>query len=356
MSLNIQIIRTRRPHWGKFSGINQFLKYIDHNKYHMNIYVASDNDDDFPIKNIIVQRWLRSIVQRNGMQYYKLSDLTAEIKIFRKCLWNKIDVIHFMDGEHSAQYLPWLCKLPRKVRPKIIATYHQPPELLDSLIMKDIILRLDCITLVSPEQVSYFKKFIAPEKIHLILHGIDTNFFKPGSISKEKDKFKCITVGHWLRDFKAIREVAEKLTSYKNIEFHVVTSNLTGPKVTGLEGSTNIVLYRNTIDDTRLLELYQQSDILFLPLLQSTANNALLEGIACGLPVISTYLPSVKAYLPGREAILIKDNEPEKLVEAILHLAHSPEDCKDLSFKARKRAEELDWRNITPQYEGVYSK
>jgi glycosyltransferase involved in cell wall biosynthesis len=290
------------------------------------------------------------------MQYYKLSDLAAEMRAFRKCWQDKIDIIHYMDGEHSAQYLPWLCKLPRKMRPRIVATYHQPPELLDSLTIRDVIRRLDCITVVSPEQVSYFQEFIAPDKIHLILHGINTQYFKPGSALKEKNTFKCITVGHWLRDFKTVREVAERLSGYKDIEFHVVTSKLTGPRVTGLEGLANITLYRDTVDDARLLELYQQSDILFLPLLQSTANNAILEGIACGLPVVSTYLPSVKAYLPDKEAVLIKDNDPKQFVDVILQLVHNPENRKEMAQEARKRAEELDWRRIVPQYEAVYSK
>jgi glycosyltransferase involved in cell wall biosynthesis len=121
-----------------------------------------------------------------------------------------------------------------------------------------------------------------------------------------------------------------------------------------VEGLPNVTLYRG-IDDDTLLKLYQQSDILFLPLVQSTANNALLEGIACGLPVVSTYLPSVKAYVPGREAILIKDNDPKQFVDAILHLAHNPSDRKIMGQEARKRAEELDWRTIAPQYEGIYS-
>jgi glycosyltransferase involved in cell wall biosynthesis len=143
---------------------------------------------------------------------------------------------------------------------------------------------------------------------------------------------------------------------YKNIEFHVVISKRTGPGLTGLEDLTNVTLYRDHLDDAEFLEQYQQSDILFLPLLQCTANNALLEGIACGLPVVSTCLPSMKAYLPGKEAILIKDNDPKQFVDAILHLVRNPTDRRNMARAARKRAEELNWRNIAPQYEAIYSK
>lgn len=350
MTLNIHLIRTRYPHWGKYSGINQFLKYIDRNVYNIEVHLVSDSDADFPIQNRIVRNWLRNLVQRQGMQWYKLSDLIAEIKAFRQYWCNKADVIHYLDGEHSAQFLPRFGKIPCKVRPKIVATYHQPPQMLDTLIIKDIISRFDCITVVSPEQVSYLSEFVTPDKIQLILHGIDIDHFMPANTPKEDGKFRCITVGHFLRDFNAVRKVAKRLSSYRNIEFHIVSSH-----ATELKDLQNVTIH-SAIDDDLLLKLYQQSDILFLPLLQSTANNALLEGIACGLPVVSTCLPSVKAYLTGKESLLIKDNDPEQLADAILRLVHNPEDRKNMSLEARKRAEELDWRNIAPQYEAVYSK
>jgi glycosyltransferase involved in cell wall biosynthesis len=283
------------------------------------------------------------------MQWYKLSDLVAEINAFHGCLRKKIDVVHYLDGEHSAQFLPWLSGLLRKWRPKIVATYHQPPEILESLIVKDVISTLDAITVVSPEQVTYFEKFVSPEKIHMIFHGIDTNFFKPGKFYGNKGNFRCITVGHYLRDYTVVRSVAHKLKDRSDIEFHVVSS-----RATGLEGLPNVIVHRN-IDDRRLLELYQQSDILFLPLLQSTANNALLEGIACGLPVVSTMLPSVKAYLPGIEAVLLENKYPETFTEAILHLMQSPSDRQRMAQEARRRADDLDWRNIAPQFEAIYS-
>lgn len=348
--MHINIIRTHYPHWGTYSGINQFLKYIDKSYYKVKERLVPDNHEDFPVRNKAIRNWVLDIVQKRGMPWYKLSDLTAEVKAFQQCCFRRVDIIHYLDGEHSVQYLPRLSKQLRRVRPKIIATYHQPPEMLDSLIIKEVIKMLDCITVVSPEQVSYFKEFLAPDKIHLILHGIDSNYFKPGNIPKENGKFRCITVGHYLRDFKAVRAVADRLKDHREIEFHVVSS-----QSMELEGLTNVTIYKG-IDDVKLRELYQQSNVLFLPLLQSTANNAILEGIACGLPVVSTNLPSVKAYLPGNEAILIDDNDTEQLADAILHLFHNPGDCINMGREARKRAEELDWRNVAVQYEVIYSR
>jgi glycosyltransferase involved in cell wall biosynthesis len=352
----INLIRTQRPHWGKYSGINQFVKYIDRSKYNINIQTASDSDDDFPIQQRAVRALLRHLVQKSGMQWYKLSDLLAEIKACRQCWKRKVDIIHYLDGEHSAQYLPKLFRWPRKVRPKMISMYHQPPHIVDSLISKNVICGLDRIIVLSPEQVSYFKEFVSPDRIRLILHGIDTEFFKPAKIAKKDRKFKCITVGHWLRDWNALRAIAEKLLKHKDIEFHIVTSKRTGPRQIGLEDLPNVSMYKDHVDDDDFLKLYQQSDLLLMPLVQSTANNALLEAIACGLPVVSTLLPSVKAYLPGREAILVKNNDPGQLAEAIVHLYQDSSARGTMTREALKRAKELDWRNIAPQYEAIYSE
>lgn len=348
--LYIHSIRTGYPHWGQYSGIHQFVKYLDLQVYSVNMWVASDSDDDFPIKNKAIRAWLRYEVQKRGMKWYKLSDLIAELEAFQRGRRQPLDIIHYLDGEHTVQFLPRLWKFSRSQRPKFIATYHQPPELLDSLLDKRVLQQLDVVTVVSPEQVSYFSQIVEPSRIRLILHGIDTDYFQPKLLPKNRARFRCITVGKYLRDFGALRKVAELLNSFNNIEFHVVSSS-----TEEVEDLPNVIVH-NGIDDAKLLQLYQESDVLFLPLTQSTANNALLEGIACGLPAISTLLPSVKAYLPGSEAILVEDNNPKQLADAVLDLAHNDQICTNMGKAARGRAEELDWRFIVSQYEKLYSK
>lgn len=50
------------------------------------------------------------------------------------------------------------------------------------------------------------------------------------------------------------------------------------------------------ISNEQLLYLYNNSRLLFLPLKDSTANNSLLEALACGVPVVATDLPGIKDY------------------------------------------------------------
>jgi glycosyltransferase involved in cell wall biosynthesis len=340
---------TGYPHWGSHSGFSQLAQYLDHTRFSVRLRAASDSDADLPIPHAGLRRWLRKRVQRRGMAWYKLSDLAAEMHGLPGCIFRTTDILHFLDGEHCPQYLPALLKRFRLSRTRTIATYHQPPELLDDLINRDIVSHIDQVTLVSPAQVPYFREFLSAERIEVVLHGIDTDFFKPPSDARRGNKFNCVTSGHWLRDWIAIRRVAEDLIVDKNIQFHIVTN-----RDTGLDHLDNVIIHRN-IDDRALRSMYQQSDVLFLPLTHATANNTLLEGIACGLPVVSSSLPSIHAYLPNGEGMLVKDNDKDLLVEAILRLRSDSHLRLSLGRRARIRAEELSWRRIVPQYETLYS-
>ena len=64
----------------------------------------------------------------------------------------------------------------------------------------------------------------------------------------------------------------------------------------------------------------------------------------------------MQAYLPGPEAILVKDNDPQDFLDAILYLVKNPAVRRAMAIEARRRAEELDWGNIAPQYEEIYSQ
>ena len=48
------------------------------------------------------------------------------------------------------------------------------------------------------------------------------------------------------------------------------------------------------LTDAELRDLYHSSDIAFIPLTNATANNAVLEAMASGIPLISTDLPAIR--------------------------------------------------------------
>ena len=139
-----------------------------------------------------------------------------------------------------------------------------------------------------------------------------------------------------------------------DVPLFISRRRLTGRK-TLLEEAPNIRLFR-IVEDDQLAELYRQADVLFLPLMESTANNALLEGLASGLPIVSSDLASVKAYVPDPAAILVARNSVAGFVAAVKDLQADPERRRRMGVAARARAMELAWPRLVGEYESLYEE
>jgi len=352
MGKNILIVRTHHSHWAKHSGYHQFIRYISHEEFVVKEKVVSMGDNLFPLANGHVRGGLKYVIKKSGANAYELNDLAAELSVIRRWWSTGFDLVHCLDGEHSILLLPILFRIARLFRsvPPVIATYHQPPEILRSLLTAQAVRLLDHVVVFTQEQKSYFEQFLPTQKISVILHGIDADYYKPAAKPKNSRKLRCISVGSWLRDYRSVIEVARILEIYVDIEFHIVSSDL------GKYDLPKNVYPHCRLDDVDLVRMYQESDVLFIPLRDATANNVILEGIACGLPVVVSDLPGVKAYVPGDEAILVKDNSCEKFASALLDLHQNRKKLAEMALCARQRALELSWEKIVPQLESLYSE
>ena len=318
----------------------------------MKVHVVPMGDNHFPFSNAYVRGCLKYMIKKAGASAYELNDLITELSVMRKWWSRGFDLVHCLDGEHSILLLPFLSRIASVFRsvPPVIATYHQPPEMLNALLIKQTVRLLDHVVVFSHEQKSYFEQFLPAHNVSVILHGVDADYYKPAARQKESGKLRCISVGSWLRDYRSVIEVARMLEACADIEFHIVS-----PDLAKYDLPKNVYPHCR-LDDEDLLRMYQESDVLFIPLLSAAANNVLLEGIACGLPVVSSDLPAVRAYVPGREAILVKDNDHELLASALLELCSDRDRLVEMGIHARQRSLELSWKKIVPQLELLYSE
>ncbi len=349
MPIRIRFLHTRYPHWCSRSGFTQIVRYLDGRRFRSVLDGASDSDDDLPVWLSPVRSRLRAMIRRGGMPWYKLSDLMAELRALPGSVGGRYHIVHFLDGEHSGQYLPRLLRRMRLSRPRTVASFHQPQHLQRTLINPDVACWFDHVTVLSPSQVPFFLEFLPPNRVHLLPHGIDIDFFHLPSVSRANGRrIRCITVGHWLRDWDALRRIAETFRTDRDVSFDVVTGG-----DTGLEGLPNVTHHRS-IPDATLAELYRRADVLLLPLTECTANNALLEGIASGLPVVSSDLPGVRFYLSGSESLLASPGDVEGLVGALRKLQSEPELRLEMGRCARIRAEELAWSEVVNGFAELY--
>lgn len=101
----------------------------------------------------------------------------------------------------------------------------------------------------------------------------------------------------------------------------------------------------------KMHEMYNMADIFVLPSIATRTwkeqfGMALIEAMACGLPVISTYSGSIPEVV-GDAGILVQANDPRGLYQAIKGLLNNEEHRKDLRKKGRERAiREYDSKKI----------
>jgi len=342
----IRFEHTSHAHWSGRSGYTQFVRHLDAQRFRRLLHGASDSNADLAW---LLPIWplLKVLIQRGRMPWYKLSDLNAELFALASCLIGRTDIVHFLDGEHSGQYLPRLVRLVNLSKVRTIVTFHQPPQIANDFVNGDLLRWFDHIVLVSPSQVPFFVQYVPEDRIDVILHGVDVEFFSPAISRGETRDFHCLTVGHWLREWNVLRQIANALP---DMTFDVVPAG----RQIDFGGLANVHLH-HSIDDASLAEVYRRADVLLLPLIDATANNALLEGMASGLPVVVTDLPAIRTYLSSG-GVFVPNNSVDGFIAALQSLKRDTGLRHALGRTVRARAEQLAWPRLVPEYEALYRK
>lgn len=115
---------------------------------------------------------------------HNLNDLAAEAVTLEHCRSGEIDVLHFLDGEHSGPYIPKYFRSSPSCH-RNVATFHQPPALAEQVVHGPSLRLLDAIVLMSSAQVPFFATFAPPERIHVIPHGVHVS-----SLDRSRSPFR----------------------------------------------------------------------------------------------------------------------------------------------------------------------
>jgi glycosyltransferase involved in cell wall biosynthesis len=107
----------------------------------------------------------------------------------------------------------------------------------------------------------------------------------------------------------------------------------------------------------KTIEIMRGSDIVIQPsIMEGGLSYTRLEAMACKVPLISTITGGSKDALRHMEnAYLVKPNDPQGLLEAILELMADDKKRKELADNAFKTVQNYDWKVVGKIYLKLYS-
>lgn len=225
-------------------------------------------------------------------------------QIWAKCLTKyvchmviskRINIVHVLYGD---TILP-LHDLPPQC--KLVATIHQPVSHLTRSRnrierLRNQLKNVDLCVTVSTEQATFIRSFFPNIQVEFVPHGVDTHFFSPQYECRQR---VVLIVHGWYRDMEIGAGVINKLLQIDG-ECKI---RIAGAWQNDLGFNDNRVQILPRLTDEQLRDEYAKCAIVFLPLKEATANNALLESLSCGTPVMAPSIGGVVDYINNSELL-----------------------------------------------------
>jgi glycosyltransferase involved in cell wall biosynthesis len=291
--------------------------------------------------------------KKSGMEWYNglYSELFTSLHMRKR----RGQIYHFLFGENEFRFLPeWMPDRQHKV----IGTYHTPPAEFETVMKQTAHLRrLDAVIVVASNQLPVLENILSKEKVFLIPHGVDTEYFVPPA--KRFESKTCICVGHHHRDFATLGRAAAILKKM-DPEIHILVvdrvfshylSSEQQNLYKGLFASAGNVELLTDISDEELLRLYQTSALMILPLIDTTANVAVLEALSSALPMVVSDVGGIRDYVSTDCAALASPGDAEDIANQTLTLLQNSAEREKLSRLSRQQALLFDWKIIAKKIE-----
>ncbi|MEI6829778.1 MAG: hypothetical protein WCK64_08020 [Synechococcaceae cyanobacterium ELA445] len=339
------VISTDYPHFTRLSGPTGFVQYLE-GAFHFKTCLGKSQEYD----------WIRTLT---GLKSAPDDALRLEIELIGILKERSADVI-CVDGEHAGSLLG-LALRDHQLHPetRIISWFHQPSNGLETDIIDQSTFPASQINpvCISPCQVKFFQDRLNVDsgRVSVIPHGVHAELIAIGkqaavvrtarlAASGSCDSYKLLTVGNWLRDRALIFKAAEAYPAYEFV--WVSTGMVLQPQEQAqAEKLSNLKIVTSGLSNRELHHEYMTSDYLFQPLIAATANNAIIEAMAFGLPIITKRLEST-TYYTASEALYYSNSD-----EAIELLACLPpvgeHKYQSISQALLSQVKEIEWEIIS---------
>lgn len=339
MELNKEIFIVSRK-WasrGELTSVERFCSLLDatFKNYHG---VMSNFSQRL---SVFLKQRSNSLLTDKGTAYNSNSVKLEMYGIIHSCK-RKAKIVFFPYADFDYYYFGFLKRLLNK---KIILwTYFSVDELTKRFRNLAHFERADLILVAGKEQLRYLASKLTKPKLVYFPLGVDTSFFKP-AISFTK--YQIVFSGANRRDFDtAIQAFDSVIQEYPMLQVYFVGCSSVSEKIP----PRNYIHRMDYLDDSQLRNRYQNAHLQVLTLLDGGSSNSLLEGYACGIPVICTNLPNIRDYIIEDEELKVTPYDFIELSIKIKAILANDILRNRLATKCRERAEEYDWLKLRDSF------
>lgn len=218
--------------------------------------------------------------------------------------------------------------------------------------------RLRSAVVLSRADIEFFASLVGADRVRFAYHGVDVEFFTPDGRSQEAiERPLLLCVGQFGRDFRQLARVAPViLEKVRDAELTIVLAPhvrandllpglMAHPRVKVLSGLT----------DEALRDLYRRARLLLLPMVFASASNAVVEALACGLPIVSTDVGGMRDYGGGAAFPVVPRHDDAAFIDHAVSLAGNEGALRTASADMRAFAvKHLPWAQVADDHLRLY--